>query len=161
MSLSGRPLRCRARAGSIAVAAALLALGPGLMVPVVARAAGSSSGGQSQLTTSSNPFSGGLTVPGETATTTTPTTTTVLNTSTSGSGGGISGASAIAIALAAFVIIVGIAAAIFRDARRRVGGARHAEPEERIPGSRRPPKTRKLRPAERRRRKRGRAPRRR
>jgi hypothetical protein len=138
---------------------ALLALGPGLMGPAIARAAGSGSGGQSQLTTSSNPFSGGLTVPGETATT--PTTTAVVDTSTSGAGGGFSGTSAIAIAVAAFVVIVGIAAALFRDARRRTGGSRHAKPEERVPGSRRPPKARKLRPAERRRRKRGRSPRRR
>jgi hypothetical protein len=140
---------------------ALLALGPGLMAPAVARAAGSGSGGQSQLTTSSNPFSGGLTVPGEAATTTAPTTTAVENTSTSESGGGFSGTSAITIAVAAFVIIVGISAAIFRDARKRVGGSRRAEPDERTPGSQRPPKARKLRPAERRRRKRGRAPRRR
>ena len=144
--------------GSLALITALALLGPGLLTPGLARAA-TGSGGQSALTTTSNPFGGGLSVPGTTPTTTP--TTTVATTSSSGSGGGFSSTSAIAIAVAAFVIIVGIGTAIFRDARKRVGGNRHAEPEERVPGSRRPPKARKLRPAERRRRKRGRAPRRR
>jgi hypothetical protein len=84
-----------------------------------------------------------------------------VNTTTTGAGG-ISTGSAIGIAIAAFVIIVGIGAAIFRDARRRTRGDRAPRADaERVPGSKRPPKARKLSPAERRRRKRGRTPRRR
>jgi hypothetical protein len=148
-------------AAAVGAVVALLALAPGLMGPNAALAA-SGSGGQSQLTTTSNPFTGGLTAPGATTATSSAPTTTVVNTSTNGSGGGISTVSALGIAVAAFIVIVGIGVAIFRDARQRVR-VRHRDvaPEERIPGSRRPPKARKLGAAERRRRKRGRAPRRR
>ena len=155
----------RGRATAGLVAALLLAAGPGVAAPVAARAAGSS-GGQSALpSTSPNPLGGGITAPGATPTTTAPTpTVAATSTAGSGSGGGISSASAIGIAVAAVVIIGGISFAIFRDARRRVGGrALHpaADPAERVPGSKRAPKARKLSSAERRRRKRGRAPRRR
>jgi hypothetical protein len=154
-------VRTAQRRAVAVVVVALLALGPGLVAPIAARAA-SGSGGQSQLSTTSNPFTGGLTAPGQTTTTSSTPTTTVVNTSTDASGGGISAASSIGIAAAAFIVIIGIAVAIFRDARKRVRVRhRNAAPEERIPGSRRPPKARKLGAAGARRRKRGRAPRRR
>ncbi len=56
------------------------------------------------------------------------------------------------------MVIVGIGYAILRDARRRTRTRHAAAPAERIPGSKRPAKARKLSPAERKRRKRGRAP---
>ena len=106
-----------------------------------------------------NPLSGFPTPP--VATSSTP-AATVSNASTSGSGASsFSGSNAIAIALGAVVIIAGISFFIWRDARRRApvrasgGGALPGDG--RRSGSKAPPKQRKLSPAERRRRKRGRA----
>lgn len=82
-------------------------------------------------------------------------------TTTTSSGGNLSGSSAIAIAVGAFLVLGGISLFIWRDARRhahvrrRPAPAMSAGPSGR-PGSKRE-KPRKLSPAERRRRKRGRA----
>jgi hypothetical protein len=173
-------MRRRLTAGALTV---LLAAGPSLAVPALAGAASGAkahaaakqkggggagggagaNGGQSTLPTpQTNPLSG-LPTPGGTPTSTTaaPPPAVVNTTAGAGGGGGISSGSAIGIAVAAFVIIAGIAIAIMRDARRRVKHDKpQTPPEERVPGSKRPPKARKLSSAERRRRKRGRAPRR-
>jgi hypothetical protein len=104
---------------------------------------------------------GGLTSPGAIPTTSTA-TPTVISTATASTSGasGLSGNSAIAIAIGAFVVLGGISYFIWRDARRRAPvTARAAAERERqnVPGSRAPPKARKLSAAERKRRKRGRA----
>jgi hypothetical protein len=103
---------------------------------------------------------GGLTSPGGVATTTTA-TPTVISTATATTGSsGLSGNSAIAIAIGAFVVLGGISYFIWRDARRRAPVAARAAAERdrpNVPGSRAPPKARKLSAAERKRRKRGRA----
>jgi|GEM_PF-2009665 len=137
------------------LALALLALALGLSVlgslgqPPAARA-------QAPAT---NPFTPGLPVaPAPTPTVSTATTTA---TTTSTGGGGLSSGSAAAIGIGAFVLLGGISLFIWYDARRRApvrrraavattdGGSR--------PGSRQRVKSRRLSPAERRRRKRGRA----
>jgi hypothetical protein len=136
------------RGALMAVAGVVLALA----LPVAAPAQGVGS--------SSNPFSPGL--PGGSTgptTSTAPPAQVITNTNTSTStGGGLSGGAAVAIALGAVVLLAGISYFIWRDARRRApvrsgavaaGGGR--------PGSKAKPKARKLSPAERRRRKRGRA----
>jgi HAMP domain-containing protein len=105
----------------------------------------------------SNPFSPGLPVsPAPTPTATTPTTIAPITTPTGG--GNLGGGSIVAIAIGALVLLGGISFFIWRDARRRApvrhrlatadGGGR--------PAAKRT-KPRKLSPAERRRRKRGRA----
>jgi hypothetical protein len=106
----------------------------------------------------SNPLAPGLPQP----TVSVPTTSTPLvtpTTSSSTSGGGLSSSSAIAIALGAVIVLSGISFFIWRDARRRAP-VRHAHADAAggsRAGSKRPIKPRKLSPAERRRRKRGRA----
>jgi hypothetical protein len=104
---------------------------------------------------------GGLTSPGAipTTTTATPTVISTATASTSGSSG-LSGNSAIAIAVGAFIVLGGISYFIWRDARRRAPVTARAAAErdrQNVPGSRAPPKARKLSAAERKRRKRGRA----
>jgi hypothetical protein len=111
-----------------------------------------------------NPFSPGLGQPGTTASapsTSPPPVTVAPTTTTAGSGGGFSGGTAVAVGIGALVILGGISAFIWYDARRRapvrsgagalagIGGARS--------GSKARAKPRKPSPAERRRRKRGRA----
>jgi hypothetical protein len=90
-------------------------------------------------------------------TTTSTTPTVVTNSSTTG-GSSLSGGSVFGIAAGAVVVLVGISFFIWRDARRRAParGGSATPAAERIPGSKRV-KPRKLSPAERRRRKRGRA----
>jgi hypothetical protein len=106
----------------------------------------------------SNPLTPGLPQP----TVSVPTTSTPLvapTTSSSTSSGGLSSSSAIAIALGAIIVLSGISLFIWRDARRRAP-VRHAHATDgggSRAGSKRPVKPRKLSPAERRRRKRGRA----
>jgi hypothetical protein len=115
--------------------------------------------GAEAQTPGSSPFSPGLPLQSTTTPTTTP---TIVQTATSSSGsGGLSGTSAVLIAAGAIVVLGGISLFIWRDARRRapvrhrahadVGGVGGRS------GSKAPPKPRKLSPAERRRRKRGRA----
>jgi hypothetical protein len=91
---------------------------------------------------------------------TTPQTQTVAPSVTTNSGGSssLSGNGAIVIAIGALVVLGAISFFIWRDARRRapvtsgIGGF-----DVKRSGSKAPPKSRKLSPAERRRRKRGRA----
>jgi hypothetical protein len=130
------------------VAAAIVAVA--LAVPGAALA----QGGQS------NPLSPGLPVPTGSVPTTSNTPTVVSPSTTGSSGGsGLSGSAAILIAVGAIALLAGIAFFIWRDARRRAP-VRHAHATTGVgghPGSKRPIKPRKLSPAERRRRKRGRA----
>ena len=88
---------------------------------------------------------------------TTAPTPTVANTNTSG--GGFSGTDAVLIAIGALVVLGGISFFIWYDARRRAPvRQRPAEAIAGGPGGSRPkPKSRKLSPAEKRRRKRGKA----
>jgi hypothetical protein len=112
------------------------------------------------LAQQTSPFAPG--VPQGQATTSTTTTPTVSTVSTSSSGSsGLSGSSAIVIGIAALVLIAAISLFIWRDARRRApvrhrAAAATADAGGR-PGSKQRQKPRKLSPAERRRRKRGRA----
>jgi hypothetical protein len=112
------------------------------------------------------PLSGGVTAPGTpTPTTATQAQTATSATTTSASGGGSIGKSSIiGITVGAVIVIGGVCFFIFRDARRRAPSrGRRATAESgsdrRVPGSQRV-KPRKLSAQERRRRKRGRAPRR-
>jgi hypothetical protein len=93
----------------------------------------------------------------------TPTTTatpTISTTTTAGGGSAFSGNSAIIIAIGAIVVLGGISFFIWRDARKRAP-VRHRDPAAAgaggRQGSKQRAKPRKLSPAERRRRKRGRA----
>jgi hypothetical protein len=108
-------------------------------------------------TTSSNPLSPGLPVsPAPSTTSATP--TVIQNSSANTSGGStLSSGSALFIAIGAVVVLGGIAFFIWRDARRRAPERGGEGYEIRRSGSKRPPKQRKLSPAERKRRKRGRA----
>jgi hypothetical protein len=109
-----------------------------------------------------NPLSPGLPQGGGTTPTsaTSPALPTTSTTATSG-GTGLSGTSAIVIAIGALVILGGISMFIWRDARRRAPVRARAAgadmPGGGRPGSKARAKPRKLSPAERRRRKRGRA----
>jgi hypothetical protein len=106
-----------------------------------------------------SPFSPLPPATGPTPTTTTPTVTTATTASTTGSG--LSSSDAIAIAIGALVVLGGISFFIWRDARRRAPVRRRAAVatagEGARSGSKPRTKPRKLSPAERRRRKRGRA----
>jgi hypothetical protein len=108
--------------------------------------------------TTASPFAPGLpqSAPAVPTTTATP---TVSTTNTNGSDSGLNGSGAIAIAIGALVVLGGISFFIWRDARKRApvrataaiaGDATRA-------GSKAKAKPRKLSPAERKRRKRGRA----
>jgi hypothetical protein len=107
----------------------------------------------------SNPLAPGI----PQAPVTTPTATpTITNQTTTGPGdSGLSGGATLGIAIGAIVLLVGISFFIWRDARRRAPVKHHAAHADAgvgaRSGSKRPPKPRKLSPAERRRRKRGRA----
>jgi hypothetical protein len=140
-------------------AALLLALIAGVTVaPVTALAQSTPS--QSLLSPggSTSPFSPGL----PQAPVSIPTTTTappVVNTSTNSTDSGLSGSGVLAIAIGALVVLGGISFFIWRDARRRApvrAAAATAGGRSRA-GSKAAPKPRKLSPAERKRRKRGRA----
>lgn len=109
----------------------------------------------------SNPLTPGFPQPSVSTPTTTTAPPTIQTTTTAGSGSGFSGSSAILIAIGAIVVLGGISYFIWRDARRRAPkGHRTLAPidvEGRRAGSKARPKPRKLSPAEKRRRKRGRA----
>ena len=115
-------------------------------------------------TVTTNPLSGGVSplTPVPTTASTTPTVVTNATTAAPGSSS-ISSGSVIAIAVGAVIVLGGISFYIWRDARRRApvaartaGGGTAADGRGR-PGTKPPSKPRKLSPAERRRRKRGRA----
>jgi hypothetical protein len=113
----------------------------------------------SAQSTTSNPFSEGL--PQPSVATTTTATPTISTSATAGGGSAFSGNSVLVIAIAALIVLGGIALFIWRDARKRAP-VRHRPgeaPDGSGPryGTKPRPKPRKLSPAERRRRKRGRA----
>jgi uncharacterized protein HemX len=89
------------------------------------------------------------------------TVSTPATTSTSSSGGGLSGVDAILIAVIAIGVLAGIWMFVIRDARRQSAGVNLDDDPflEKRKGSQAPAKSRKLSAAERKRRKRGRAPR--
>ena len=94
------------------------------------------------------------------STTTTPAPTVSTATSSSSGGSGLSGSSAVVIGIGALALIAAISLFIWRDARRRAPVRHRAAAtsgEGGRPGSKSRQKPRKLSPAERRRRKRGRA----
>jgi hypothetical protein len=99
--------------------------------------------------------------PGSVATTAPTPTVTGSNTASTAGGSTLSGSSATGIAIGALVVLVGISLFIWRDARRRAPVSRReaAEGPDGRTGTGSKPRTkpRKLSPAERRRRKRGRA----
>ena len=108
-----------------------------------------------------NPLAPGLpSTPPTTPAQTTPTPTITAPSTTSTSGGGLGGGSVVAIAIGAIVLLGGISLFIWRDARRRAP-VRHraalAAGDGSRSGSKARGKPRRLSPAERRRRKRGRA----
>jgi hypothetical protein len=105
-----------------------------------------------------NPFQPGLPQEQATIPTQTQTAPLVIPTTSSSSSSGISGSVGLAIGIGALLVLAGISFFIWRDARRRapVRAAAAGAPVNRTPGSKRV-KPRKLSPAERRRRKRGRA----
>ncbi len=90
-------------------------------------------------------------------------TTTVASSATSTStNGGLSGTDALLIAVVAVALITGIAFWVWRDSRRHAAQVGHAHEDPMYggrshPGSKTPHKPRKLKPAERKRRKRGKA----
>ncbi len=111
------------------------------------------------LGTATNPLTPGL--PQASTTTTSSTAPVIINTSPTSGASGLSGTNAVAIGIGALIVIGGISFFIWRDARKRApvrgrAAAATAGPGGRS-GSKAPPKQRKLSPAERRRRKRGRA----
>jgi hypothetical protein len=112
------------------------------------------------LAQGTNPLAPGFPQPSVSTPTTTTAVPTITTTATAGGGSGFSGSSAIIIAIGALVVLGGISYYIWRDARRRAP-VRHHQPapvgEGRKTGSKQRAKPRKLSPAERRRRKRGRA----
>lgn len=131
---------------------------------------GASAGGQSATLPSSGggPLSPGLSTPGTpTPTTATQTQTQATSATTTGGGGSsLSQTSVFGIVIGAVIVIGGVCVFIFRDARRRAPSrGRRADAgaggttQPRVPGSKRV-KPRKLSPQERKRRRRGRAPRR-
>jgi hypothetical protein len=129
---------------------ALGLLAGAILVPTAARAAG----------VSTNPFTPGI--PQATPTATAPSTAapTIVSTSGSTGGSGLSSSTAITVFIGAILLIVGISFFIWRDARRRAPVRQRAAEAERAKQSaqaRAKQKPRKLSPAERRRRKRGRA----
>jgi hypothetical protein len=114
----------------------------------------------SAQTTTTNPFSQGLPQP-SVSTQTTTAAPTISTSATAGGGSAFTGNSAVIIAIGAFVVLGGISLYIWRDARRRAP-VRHRpgeSPDGSGPryGTKPRAKPRKLSPAERRRRKRGRA----
>jgi hypothetical protein len=110
---------------------------------------------------STNPLSPGFPQPTVSIPTTTTAIPTISTGTAAGGGSGFSGSSAILIAIGAIVVLGGISLFIWRDARRRAPARHRASAVVAGAGGRQASKQRakprKLSPAERRRRKRGRA----
>ncbi len=143
------------------ILAGLIALA--LAAPAAALAAGATvTAGQAPSTLSqspTNPLSPGLPV-NPTLAPTQSTPTIIAPTTTTPGSSGLSGGAAIGIAIGAIVLLTGISFFIWRDARKRAPVKAHAHADPGVgarSGSKRPAKPRKLSPAERRRRKRGKA----
>jgi hypothetical protein len=137
-------------------------IGAALALPSMALAASPSSNPVIAPPQSTNPLSPGFPQPSVSIPSTTPTVAPTISTApTAGSGSAFSGSSAVIIAIGALVVLGGISFFIWRDARRRaptrVRPAAATAGEGRRQGSKTRTKPRKLSPAERRRRKRGRA----
>jgi hypothetical protein len=133
-----------------------------LVFAALALPAGALAAGQSNplLPNSGNPLSPGLPAPQATTTTTT-TPAPVVNTTTTSSSGTFAGSTGVLIGIGALVVLFGIAFFIWRDARKRAPVRHRTAALADGPGGRSGSKTRakprKLSPAEKRRRKRGRA----
>jgi hypothetical protein len=146
----------RTRFASWALLAAVVG---SLCVALPGGALAASSQSNPLIPSGSGPLSSGL----PQASTTTPTTTTpqVVSTTSTGSGSaGLSGTDAVIIGIAALVIIALISLFIWRDARKRAPVRHRATALAEVggrSGSKARGKPRKLSPAEKRRRKRGRA----
>jgi len=111
--------------------------------------------------TATSPFTPGFPTPSVSTETTTTAVPTVSTSATAGGGSAFNGNSAIIIAIGAAIVLGGIAAFIWRDARKHAP-VRHRTAAAEAgaggrQGSKQRTKPRKLSPAERRRRKRGRA----
>lgn len=152
------------RRALVGLIAGLVVVLCGLPVPAAVAAGKPTATAASSPTAASSSTSPPLNGVSPLAPTPTPTTTTptvAAQTTTAGPGSNsLSTASALAIAIGAMVLIGGISFFIWRDARRRApvrAGDPLAAGEGRRSGSKPPPKPRKLSPAERKRRKRGRA----
>ena len=146
------------------IAVALL----GLAVPAVAQAAGTTAApSPSAVNNATSPFSFGVPNSAATATATTPAPTVLTSVSSSSGTGNFSGLDALLIAAGVALVIAGIAVYVWRDARsaarhlHRAGLAGSGPVTGTRPGSKSAPRPRKLSAQEKRRRKRGRAPRRR
>jgi hypothetical protein len=175
---------CRSSVAALALVCALLVGSGGALAAGSNGSSGSGSSGSSGSSAASGsgsgqgspfpssgggPLSPGLSTPGTpTPTTATQTQTQATNaTTTAGGGGSLSQTSVFGIVIGAVIVIGGVCLYIFRDARRRApsrgrradAGAGGAAAQSRVPGSKRV-KPRKLSPQERKRRRRGRAPRR-
>jgi hypothetical protein len=111
--------------------------------------------------TSGSPFSPGVPQSTGAAPTTATAPAIAPTVSTTSTGGGLSGSNAVIIGVGAIIVLVGISLFIWRDARRRAPVRHRAATEAATAASRAAAKARakprKLSPAERRRRKRGRA----
>ena len=147
--------------GRAPIAAGLVALSLAAPGAALAAAATVTAGQASSipLPGATNPLSPGLPVTPTAAPTQSTPTVTAPTTTTPGSSG-LSGGAAIGIAIGAIVLLTGISFFIWRDARRRAPVKAHAHGDPNVnvrSGSKRAPKPRKLSPAERRRRKRGKA----
>ena len=130
-----------------------------LLPPAAAFAAGSASGSASSA--AQGAFGIGLPQSSAPTPTQTQTIAPVVTTSSS-AGGSLSGTDALLVAAGAIVVLGAIAYFIWSDSRHHVRLLRRAAPAGTATGnpgrgSKAPPKSRKLTPAERRRRKRGRA----
>jgi threonine dehydrogenase-like Zn-dependent dehydrogenase len=116
-------------------------------------------------TASTPSFGLGSAQPTDTTTTVLTTPATIDNTTTTANAGsGVSGGDAIVIGVVVLGLLLGIAVFVMRDARSHTAG--DPDPSDnpfadKRKGSKAPPKSRKLKPAERKRRKRSRAPRKR
>jgi hypothetical protein len=151
-------------------------LGGALVLPAAAVGAKSSTSAAQSATTAaqpattaapsvvaqpgSNPLTPGFPQPSVSIPTTTTAAPTISTATSAGSGSGFQGSSVIIIAIGAVIVLGGISFYIWRDARRRAPARARAAAEigeGRRAGSKQPPKSRKLSPAERKRRKRGRA----
>jgi len=160
------PRRSSAAPLALALLCALL-VGTGTAFAAAGSGTATAGSGSSGSGSGGGALSPGVTAPGTPATTpqTQTQTATSPTTTTSASGGGSLGQSSIiGIVVGSVIVIGGVTFYIFRDAGRRAPSRRRradAGPstERPVPGSQRV-KPRKLSPQERRRRKRGRAPRR-
>jgi hypothetical protein len=139
------------RTASLLLVAALT----GASVPTLAIAQGT------PINPASNPLSPGVPQLGGATPTTTSTATPTVSTTATSSDSGLSGSGVIAIAVGALIVLGGISLFIWRDARKRApvrrAAAALADDGRSRTGSKARPKQRKLSPAERKRRKRGKA----